>query len=132
MENLKRHKLGYAITAGFIAVLRERTPGVVQRVNLANQVFNVGDAMTTAQSTVTLTKLHQALTNSFGDQVDGITTTLSSATKAVSDATSEITFEKFSKHSQTFYGANIEVQLIVLTINPISSTIRSYSIDKVL
>ena len=59
----KRHKLGYAITAGFIAVLRERTPSVVQRVNLANQVFDVGDAMTTAHSTVTLTKLHQALTN---------------------------------------------------------------------
>ncbi|CAM3817462.1 hypothetical protein VIAQ111709_14090 [Vibrio aquimaris] len=99
----KRHKLGYAITAGFIAVLRERTPGVVQRVNLANQVFDVGDAMTTAQSTVTLTKLNQALTNSFGDQVDGIAKTLSSTTKAVSDATSEVTFEKFSKAFTNFF-----------------------------
>ncbi|MFY2506961.1 hypothetical protein ACN3E9_01250 [Vibrio pectenicida] len=98
----KRHKLGYAITAGFISVLRVRTPGALANIERVNKVFDtcdpvidVYDAMTTAQQTVTPAKLNTAFTNSFGNPLDGITETLSTTAKAVSDATNEVSFNKF-------------------------------------
>lgn len=109
----KRHKLGYAITAGFIAVLRERAPGAIQRVSLVNTICDLGvavtdipDAITTVKDTVTLAKLNDAFTHSFGDQVDGIANMLSATTKAVSDATSDVTFEKFSTAFKNFFWGN--------------------------
>ncbi|GLT20048.1 hypothetical protein GCM10007938_38310 [Vibrio zhanjiangensis] len=109
----KRHKLGYAITAGSIAVLRERAPGAIQRVSPVNTICDLGvavtdipDAITTVKDTVTLAKLNDAFTHSFGDQVDGIANTLSATTKAVSDATSDVTFEKFSTAFKNFFWGN--------------------------
>ncbi len=108
--NSRRQKLGYAITSGFISVVRERAPGTVQRINLINFLFDTRDAMINTKNMVTTSKFNDVFTTYFGKKVNGITKNVNDTKKAIRHASNDVSLNKLLIAFKNYWFGNQKSQ----------------------